>query len=146
MKYFVLKIILVLNLLILGCSSIQLPNITIEEVASICDIDANQIEIIKNNNQLEFKIQKGEIASQSLWIEVGPSSKKHFEEIKQIQSRNNLKDYPEIADGAFAWTIQNIFRRMLIMDGRQTYRIDSIIDGCNTDEKLIEIANTIISK
>jgi hypothetical protein len=146
MRKYALMLLILFCLLFYGCSTIKLPELTKEEVASICVVDVNKLEVITGSNSMEFKMQKSQYVSQSLWIEVGPTSKKNFDQIKQVQSNSNLTEYPEVGDGALIYTKQIVFRTMLVIDGKHTYRIYSLIDGCKSDAKLIEIANKILQK
>ena len=137
-------IILALTLLLTGCASPTLPDLPKQELASICGMDASKMEVIREDNSIEYKIQKSELTTQSVWIEVGPYSPQHFSDVRRIQKDNNLNHYPDVGEEAVVWTKQRIFRTMLLSDGDQAYRIRSIMEGCNDDEGLIAIANAIL--
>ena len=128
--------------LINGC--ISLPEISAKEVAEICNVDENSIEVSKRKDTIEFRIKEG-IISQFLRIFVGPTSISHLNEIKKAQAENNLREYPYIGDGAFIHSRKPLFiRTMWLIDGEQTYRVQSIIPTCSNDTKLIELAGRIL--
>jgi hypothetical protein len=141
MKSFIIILVFLL-IFNFGCSS-NIDNITKEQIANICEINEDDIIVIKGKNYLEFKIQISDLASQSLVIEKSKNSKTHFENIKKIQQKNNLIEYPNLGSGSIIWSTP-ISRIMLVVDGNKIYRISSIISGCNNDEKLIEIVNLFI--
>jgi len=137
-------LLLIITLLIAGCAASSFPDLEKQELADICGFDADRMEVIRQGNAVEYKLQKTEMSTQSVWIEVGPYSQKHFSDVRQIQEDNGLNYYPDLGDEAMVWTKHHLFRTMLLSDGDQTYRIRSIIDGCNDDEGLKRIARAIL--
>jgi hypothetical protein len=135
---------IIIAFLIAGCNSPTLPDLTKQELATICGVDSSQMEVIRQGTAAEYKLHTSGMSTQSVWIEVGPYSKKHFSDVRQIQKDQDLNHYPDLGEEAVVWTKQHIFRTMLLSDGDQAYRIRSIIDGCDDDEGLIAIANAIL--
>lgn len=146
MKHFFILTLMMIIVFLFGCST-KLPDLSKEEIASICNVDASLIEKkILKGNVIEYEVPYGKVKgmSQSLYIEVGPTSKKHFDQLKQRQLKSDLKEY-SVGDDAIIFN-QLMGRTMFVMDGKQTYKIYSMISGCRNDTKLLEIANKIIKE
>ena len=150
MRYRKIASVLILGMLLLissGCNRDQYPDISNEDIGQICSLEAERIVLIKEDNSLEFKYEvpyaKG--VYQSVRITMGPTSRIHLNQIKEAQKDRDLKEYLTVGDGAFIHDYQHPpwLRTMWLSDGDRTYRVQSILSGCNNDTKLLEIARRL---
>ncbi|MBI2572538.1 hypothetical protein HYV86_01650 [Candidatus Woesearchaeota archaeon] len=131
-----------LSVFLFGCSSV--PDLSESDVATICNIDASSIKKSTSNVGIKFQIPdpvfKGVYTS--LFIDIGFISSDEFNQFKQLEGKN-VKEY-NVGDGSIAYD-QVPARTLLVKDGDRAYRVYSLIKNCKSDEKLVQVANKLIS-
>jgi hypothetical protein len=128
-----------------GCLSVQFPNISSGDISEICHIHVDQIQVTKTDNGIEFKVPYQDIGSQWIRIYINPVSIKELSKMKQSESNIDLQEIPYIGDEAFIYKSPLYIKTMLFVNGDKIYKIESIIENCNEDNDLIQIAEKIIS-